>query len=562
MSFKHNHLESNYSSEIVNYQLQQVLSDLEHIQNLTKIRGNDSQFPRRCTYCKIQHDYDIEHNLVVTQYTDAQFISDLIYEHDTLYQICQWAHQSIGQQTIRDSMSPQDKAWNHILSHNYDQVNQNLTEEETCILNSLKPFGTGDKLFDFMELSKYQNENWVLTLELLYKATLRAPYDNHKLYLWATCQSVEWQSGISKFNEDLWLNIRAELFYKVMTKHNEIYPKMMKCINFGINKPFIWQPKFYELNCGYMNDEIDRIGKKFIIEIIKYLTSKKNLPQFIQLMKDSLLAIQTKTNDLKQSALRSKCYYKIGLMIYDLLDVDTDNELYLLEIIEEIVKLILQEFIDRNTKLQYLIHLLSILRRLDHFNTFIFLVCQTIINSQGDSLSSFLQLLIDFHFDQDFITKIAFEQFTKLSPLQQNELLSKEFQHFFSENCLQQQVDHLLPYIIENIENFKYIFGYLLQEYQNFLYEQNQYFNVYIDEDIEEMLKFLKQSTIPPYWFAKYIQFILSNPNLNQQQIFGIMEAIKLNDKLFINLPIKRQLLAQLARKLTSIKSFVNYLLQ
>lgn len=39
------------------------------------------------------------------------------------------------------------------------------------------------------------------------------------------------------------------------------------------------------------------------------------------------------------------------------------------------------------------------------------------------------------------------------------------------------------------------------------------------------------------------------------------MEAIKLNDYLFINLPKKRQLLAELAKKLTSIKSFVNHLL-
>ncbi|CAD8174132.1 unnamed protein product [Paramecium pentaurelia] len=562
MSISHNHQENNYSSEIVGYQLQQLISDLEHIQNLTKIRGNDSPFPRRCTYCKIQHDYDSEHNLVVTQYTDSEFISDLIQEHDTLYKICQWAHQSIGQQTIRDSMSPQDKAWNHILSNNYDEVNKYLNDEEKCILNSLQPFGTGNKLFDFMKLSKYQNENWVLTLELLYKATQRAPYDNNKLYLWATCQSVEWQSGISKFNEDLWLNVRAELFYKVMSKHNEIYLKMNRCINFGINKPFIWKPKFYELNCGYMNDEIDRIGKKFIIEIIKYITSKNNIFQFLQLIKDSLFTLLNKTNDLKQASLRSKCYFKIALMISDLLDIDPNNEQVLLEQIEEIVKLIQEEFIDRNTKLQYLIQLLSILRRQDNFNSFIFQVCQNIINSLGDSLSSFLQLLINFNFDKDFITNIAFEQFHKLSPYQQNELLSKEFQKYFSQDCLKQQVYSLLSYIIENIENFKNIFGFLLQEYQDFLRDEGEYYKVYIDEDIEKMLYYLKQQRIPPYWFAKYIQFILSNPNLNQLQIFGIMEAIKLNDYLFINLPKKRQLLAELAKKLTSIKSFVNHLLQ
>ncbi|CAD8174003.1 unnamed protein product [Paramecium octaurelia] len=562
MSLSLNHQENNYSSEIVNYQLDQLLSDFEHIQKLTKIRGQDSPFSKCCVYCKIKHDYDSEHNLVVTQYTDSKFINDLISEHDTLYEICKWAHDSIGKQPIRDSMSQQDKAWNHILSKNYNEVHQYLDNEEQCILNSLRPFGEGEKLFDFMEFSKYQNENWVLTLELLYKATLRAPYDNNKLYLWATCQSVEWQSGISQFNEDLWLNVRAELFYKVMSKHNEIYPKMIKCINFGINKPFIYQPKFYELNCGYMNDEIDRIGKKFIIEIIKYITSKNNIGQFIQLIRDSLVTLQTKTNDLKQAALRSLCYFKIGLMISDLLDVDLDNEFNFLDLIKEIVELIEQEFIDRNTKLKYLIQLLSILERQQEYKYFISTVCQNIIHSQGDSLSSLLNYLIDFKFDRDFITNLAFEQFPKLSPHQQNELLSKEFQKYFSSDSLQRQVYSLLPYIIENIENFKDIFKFLLTEYNNFLFKESVYFEVYINEQIEEMLNYLKDIKIPPYWFAKYIQFILNNPNLKQQQIFGIMEAIKKNDQLFINLSIKRELLAQLAKKLTSIKSFVNHLLQ
>ncbi|CAK79656.1 unnamed protein product (macronuclear) [Paramecium tetraurelia] len=562
MSLSHIHQENNYSSEIVNYQLDQLLSDFEHIQKLTKIRGNDSPFLKCCTYCKIHHDYDSEHNLVVTQYTDSQFISDLISEHDTLYKICKWAHDSIEKQPIRDSMSPQDKAWSHILSKNYNEVYQYLSDEEECILNSLKPFGSGEKLFDFMELSKYQNENWVLTLELLQKATQRAPYDNNKLYLWATCQSVEWQSGISQFNEDLWLNVRAELFYKVMSKHNEIYPKMIKCINFGINKPFIQQPKFYELNCGYMNDEIDRIGKKFIIEIIKYITSKNNIFQFTQLIRDSLITLQAKTNDLKQAALRSVCYFNIALMISDLLDVDLDNEFHLLDLIKEIVELIEQEFIDRNTKLQYLIQLLSILNRQKAFQYFISTVCQNIIQSQGDSLRSLLNYLTDFQFDRDFITNLAFEQFPKLSPYQQNELLSKEFQIYFSQNSLQHQVNSLLPYIIENIENFKDTFRFLLKEYQSFLQQESEYFEVYIKEEIEQMLNYLKNKKIPPYWFAKYIQFILSNPNENQMQIFGIMEAIKLNDQLFINLSIKRELLAQLAKKLTSIKSFVNHLLQ
>jgi hypothetical protein len=31
-----------------------------------------------------------------------------------------------------------------------DQVNNYLNDDEKCILNSLKPFGDSDKLFDFM----------------------------------------------------------------------------------------------------------------------------------------------------------------------------------------------------------------------------------------------------------------------------------------------------------------------------------------------------------------------------------------------------------------------------
>ena len=62
-----------------------------------------------------------------------------------------------------------------------------------------------------------------------------------------------------------------------MCRHNDLYPKVRKCINFGMNKPFLWVPQKYELNCGYMNDEIDRIGKKFIIVIINFLTTKDGL---------------------------------------------------------------------------------------------------------------------------------------------------------------------------------------------------------------------------------------------------------------------------------------------
>lgn len=62
-----------------------------------------------------------------------------------------------------------------------------------------------------------------------------------------------------------------------MSRHNDLYPKFRKCINFGLNKSFLWVPPKYELNCGYMNDEIDRIGKKFIILIINFLTTKDGL---------------------------------------------------------------------------------------------------------------------------------------------------------------------------------------------------------------------------------------------------------------------------------------------
>jgi hypothetical protein len=65
-----------------------------------------------------------------------------------------------------------------------------------------------------------------------------------------------------------------------MKKHKKIYPKLRRCINFGINKSFKFEPEKYKLNCDFTkveSDEIGQIGKKFIIVIIKYLTNKNGL---------------------------------------------------------------------------------------------------------------------------------------------------------------------------------------------------------------------------------------------------------------------------------------------
>ncbi|CAD8050314.1 unnamed protein product [Paramecium primaurelia] len=550
------HYELNSLNEDFRFQINQLSTDLDHILSLTKIRGQDIPFSRICQNCKFNHDYDSQHNLVMKQYTEAQFISDLIAEHDTLYQICNWAHQSVNQQNGRE----QDRAWTHIISNNFNQVQKLLTDEEKCILNSLRPFGAGKNQFDFMRLSTYQNENWVLALENLNQVANRI--SNNKLFKWATCQSVPWSTDISKFNENLWLNIRADLFCKVMTAHAEIYPKMQKCINFGINKPYIWQPKYYELNCDDMHYGIETFGKLFIIEIIKYLTQKSNANQLIELVYEAIDVLINKQINPQYTINRANCFYKIALMINDLLDINNDDEYQFLQLIVEIIKIIETEIFDLPTKYKFLIHLLSILTRLSTFNLFIQQICQNIINQFGGSLSSILQLLLDNKFNNALITKIAFDKFTHLSPIQQNELISSSFSQYFDYNEKKVQILFFLPYIIENIEIFKNTFEQLLQDYPDLGELENQYYQVYINKEVERMKNLIKEVKIPFYWFTKYIMFLLNIPKLKQKDILIIMDAIQINNELFDSLENKTFILALIAKKLTEFKAFVNYLLQ
>ncbi|CAD8141599.1 unnamed protein product [Paramecium octaurelia] len=553
LQYEHNSLNEDFR-----YQINLLLNDLDQILSLTKIRGKDVPYPRICRNCKFIHDYDSQHNLVIKSYTEAQFISDLIAEHDTLFQICNWAHQSIKQQNARD----QDKAWSNIISNNFDQIQNSLADDEKCILNSLRPFGAGKNQFDFMRLSTYQNENWVLALETLNQFLSRPSQTQNKLFAWATCQSVPWNTDISQFNEILWLNIRADLFYKVMTAHAEIYPKMMKCINFGINKPYVMQPKRYELNCNDMNFGIETLGKLFIIEIIKYLTQKSNASKLIQMVKEAISLLISKRINPEHTIIRATCFYKIALMLNDLLDINYDDEYQFLLLIAKIIQIIETEIFNLPTKYQILIHLLSLLTKLSTFDEFIQQICQNILNQLGGSLSSILQLLIDNNFNNILITTITFTRFTALSPMQQNELISSAFSQFFDYNEKKKYIFLFLPYIIENIDLFKDAFLQLLQEYPELEESENQYFQVYINKEVVRMKSLIKDLVIPVYWFTKYIIFLLEDPNLNQNDILNIMDAIQINNQLFESLENKKFILALIAKKLTVFKQFINYLLK
>ncbi|CAK90928.1 unnamed protein product (macronuclear) [Paramecium tetraurelia] len=553
LQYEHNSLNQDFR-----HQINLLSTDLDHLLSLTKIRGQDIPYPRICQNCKYPHDYDSHHNLVIKSYTEAQFISDLIAEHDTLFQICNWAHESVKQQNVRE----QDKVWSNIISNNFDQIQNSLADDEKCILNSLRPFGAGKNQFDFMRLSTFQSENWVLALETLNNFSSRASHNKIKLFKWATCQSDSWSTNISKFNETLWLNIRADLFYKVMTAHAEIYPKMMKCINFGINKPYVWQPKRYELNCNDMNFGIETLGKLFIIEIINYLTQKSKASKLIQLVEEAIDLLVSKRMNPQYTIIRANCFYKIALMLNDLLDINEDDEYQFLILITKIIQNIETEIFDLPTKYQFLIHLLSLLTRLSTFNEFIQQICQNILNQLGSSLSSILQLLIDNKFNNVLITTITFARFTALSPMQQNELISSSFSQYFDYNEKKKQIWLFLPYIIENIDLFKNTFIQLLQEYPDLEEQENQYFQIYINKEIERMQILIKDLTIPVYWFTKYITFILEDPNLNQKDILNIMDGIQINNLLFDGLENKKYILALIAKKLTEFKQFINYLLK
>ncbi|CAK56060.1 unnamed protein product (macronuclear) [Paramecium tetraurelia] len=552
-----------YEQKPLNVKLAQQIdllsTDLDHILSLTKIRGKDIPYSRICQYCKFNHDYDTHHNLVMKQYSEAQFISDLIAEHDTLFQICNWAHQSLNNQNLKE----QDLAWFHILQNQFHLVQNFLKDEEKCILNSLKPYGVGQYLFDFMQLSTYQNENWVLALETLHQATTsRVSNTNNKLYKWATCQSIPWCTDISKFDENLWLNIRAELFCKVMTRHSEIYPKMMKCINFGINKPYLWTPKYYELNYEDMGLGIETIGKRFIIEIIKYLTQKSNAFQLVELIEDAITALSNISQNQQFVNLRANCFYKIAIMISDLLDIDEQDECQFSQLIKRIIEFIEAENLDFVVKQKILIHLLSFLTRLSMYNQFICQMCQNIINYLGDSLGSILQLFIDYKFDKALITKIVFNQFTKLSPIQQNEIISSSFSKYFDYDQKKSYILELVPYIIKNIELFKNTSVELFQEYPEIGDFHDLYLHVYITQDYGRMKTMIQEQQIPFQWFSKYITFILENPHLEQKEICEVMNAIDINSVLFDSLENKVYLLALIAKKLTLFKTFINYLLK
>ncbi|CAD8052566.1 unnamed protein product [Paramecium sonneborni] len=533
-----------------------LLKDLEHILILTQIRANDIPYSRICQFCKFIHDYDEQHNLVIKQYSEAQFISDLIAEHQTLFEICNWAHQTLNFQNAGD----QDKAWNHIISNNLQQVHNFLKDDEKCILNSLKPFGAGNQLFDFMKLSANQNENWVLTLETLNQVVTQNQYSNNKLYKWATCQSVPLSANMPKFYENLWLNIRAELFCKVMTRHSEIYPKMMQCINFGINKPYVWRPKYYELNFVSADFGVETLGKQFIYQIIKYLTKKSSVDQFIQLVEEAIYTLSNISIKIQDTKQRVLCFYKIGLMINNLLDIDEEDEYNLLKLLTEVIKLIEVENFDLHIKFKYLTQLLSFLKRSPTFNQFIFQTCQGIINQIGNSLSIILELLQQDKFESTLITEIAFDQFTILSPIQQNELISKEFSKYFDYEQKKTQIKRLYPYIIQNIELFKDTYPQLLLDYPDIALNETEYYQTYIKKDIESMKNFIIAKEIPDIWFIKYIIFILDQNNEND--ISDVILGITNKYEQFEKLENKRQILALIAKKLTVFSEFIDYLLK
>ncbi|CAD8043425.1 unnamed protein product [Paramecium primaurelia] len=211
-----------------------------------------------------------------------------------------------------------------------------------------------------------------------------------------------------------------------------------------------------------MNFDIETFSKSYIIEIIKYLTQKSNIFKLIQDANDNL---QNKYENQQFVNLRANYYYKMSIIINDLVDINLDDKFQFLILIKKIIKFIKTENPELSIKFKYLIHLLSFLTKFTKI---------------------YLQLLIDFKFNNTLITKIVFDQFTELSQFQQNELISSSFIKYFESN---EKKD------------------LNTQEYPEQGEQEDQYFQIYINKEIEES-------------FTKYFIFI-QEPQIRIKKIYS-----------------------------------------
>ncbi|KAM3141736.1 hypothetical protein pb186bvf_006058 [Paramecium bursaria] len=292
-----------------------LISDLNKAKLIVQSVERDCTIMRQtCFHCaKEHHIFEEEHNAVFQQYTEMDFIEEILQtECYQYYQLCQWAEKQVT------NMPNEIK---QILNQdpNLDQSIQNQ-------LKSIRPIGQiGETYLDIHNNDYEGSIEWIHNLQKLSQEVF---FDKQNQVL----KFITFQADLTgDFYYQQWTRLRSQLYSKFLACFRKNYPYFKDVINFGYTIDY----QIYEFNYIYSDMPLDysminqgRILQQVLIQFFMNTTGQLNIEE-VEKVKKQLLVI-----DQRFHKQQIDIFYLLGYIFTKLRkfskDIDVEDILQLL----------------------------------------------------------------------------------------------------------------------------------------------------------------------------------------------------------------------------------------